>query len=639
MSEENKNQEYSADNIQVLEGLEAVRKRPAMYIGDIGLKGLHHLVYEVVDNSVDEAMNGHCDTINVMLHSDGSCSVKDNGRGIPIDDHPQYNVPAVEIVMTKLHAGGKFDSDTYKVSGGLHGVGVSVVNALSTWATVEIHRDGGIYTQKYKRGNIDSKLKKIGDGDDHGTTVRFMPDSSIFETVQFDFSTLRYRLRELAYLNAGITITISQEGGKSETFQYEGGIAEYVTYLNEGKTSLMNKPLFVSGEKDQVQVEAALQWTTAFRENIHTFTNNIATREGGTHLSGLKTALTRTINNVARKRKQLKEKDPPLDGNDVREGLTVILSIKVPEPQFEGQTKTKLGNSEIKGIVDTIMSECLSDFFAENPTDSQIIISKCIQAFQAREAAKKARDLTRRKGILEGGGLPGKLADCQSKDPAVSEIFIVEGDSAGGTAKQGRNRATQAILPLRGKILNVEKSRIDKILANTEVMALITAMGCSITGVEGEDEEFEIEKARYHKLIIMTDADVDGAHIRTLLLTFFYRHMKGLIDAGYVYIAQPPLYKVTKGKKLEYAYDDVQLERVTSEFGSGYSISRYKGLGEMNASQLWETTMDPNQRTLLQVTIEDAELAERTFVDLMGDDVQKRREFIEASAMEATLDI
>jgi DNA gyrase subunit B len=630
---------YKADQIQVLEGLEAVRKRPAMYIGSTGEAGLHHLVYEVVDNSVDEAMNGHCDTINVMLHSDGSCSVKDNGRGIPVDDHPVYKVPAVEIVMTKLHAGGKFDSDTYKVSGGLHGVGVSVVNALSTWATVEIHRDGGIYTQKYKCGNLDGKLKKIGDSEDHGTIVRFMPDSTIFETTQFDFSTLRYRLRELAYLNAGITITISQEGGKSETFQYEGGIAEYVTYLNEGKTALMNKPLFVSGEKDQVQVEAALQWTTAFRENIHTFTNNIATREGGTHLSGLKTALTRTINNAARKRKQLKDKDPALDGNDVREGLTVILSVKVPEPQFEGQTKTKLGNSEIKGIVDTIMSECLSDFFAENPTDSQIIISKCIQAFQAREAAKKARDLTRRKGILEGGGLPGKLADCQSKDPAVSEIFIVEGDSAGGTAKQGRDRATQAILPLRGKILNVEKSRIDKILANTEVMALITAMGCSITGVEGEDEEFEIEKARYHKLIIMTDADVDGAHIRTLLLTFFYRHMKGLIDAGYVYVAQPPLYKVTKGKKLEYAYDDVQLERLTTEFGSGYSISRYKGLGEMNANQLWETTMDPNQRTLLQVTIEDAELADRAFEDLMGDDVQKRREFIEASAMEATLDI
>jgi DNA gyrase subunit B len=596
-------------------------------------------VYEVVDNSIDEAMNGHCDTIDVTLHSDGSCSVKDNGRGIPIDNHPTYKVPAVEIVMTKLHAGGKFDSDTYKVSGGLHGVGVSVVNALSKWATVEIHRDGGIYSQKYKFGNIDTKLEKIGDSEDHGTTVRFMPDGDIFETIKFDFSILRYRLRELAYLNAGIKINVSQEGGESETFQYEGGISEYVTYLNASRTALMSKPLFVSGEKEQVQVEAALQWTTAFRENIHTFTNNIATREGGTHLSGLKTALTRTINNVARKRKQLKEKDPPLDGNDVREGLTVILSIKVPEPQFEGQTKTKLGNSEIKGIVDTIMSECLSDFFAENPTDSQIIISKCIQAFQAREAAKKARDLTRRKGILEGGGLPGKLADCQSKDPVVSEIFIVEGDSAGGTAKQGRDRATQAILPLRGKILNVEKSRIDKILANTEVMALITAMGCSITGVEGEDEEFEIEKARYHKLIIMTDADVDGAHIRTLLLTFFYRHMKGLIDAGYVYVAQPPLYKVTKGKKLEYAYDDVQLERLTSEFGSGYSISRYKGLGEMNAGQLWETTMDPNRRTLLQVTIEDAELADRAFEDLMGDDVQKRREFIEASAMEATLDI
>ena len=630
--------DYKADQIQVLEGLEAVRKRPAMYIGSTGEAGLHHLVYEVVDNSVDEAMNGHCDTINVILHSDGSCSVKDNGRGIPIDDHPQYNVPAVEIVMTKLHAGGKFDSDTYKVSGGLHGVGVSVVNALSTWATVEIHRDGGIYTQKYKRGNLDSKLDRIGDSKDHGTTVRFMPDSTIFETVQFDFAILRYRLRELAYLNAGITITISQEGGKSETFQYEGGIAEYVTYLNEGKTSLMNKPLFVSGEKDQIQVDAALQWTTAFRENIHTFTNNIATREGGTHLSGLKTALTRTINNAARKKKQLKDKDPALDGNDVREGLTVILSVKVPEPQFEGQTKTKLGNSEVKGIVDTIMTECLSEFFAENPTDGQIIISKCIQAFQAREAAKKARDLTRRKGILEGGGLPGKLADCQSKDPTISEIFVVEGDSAGGTAKQGRNRATQAILPLRGKILNVEKSRIDKILGNTEVMALITAMGCNITGVE-EDEEFEIEKARYHKLIIMTDADVDGAHIRTLLLTFLYRHMKPLIEAGYVYIAQPPLYKISKGKKLEYAYDDVQLERITSDFGSGYSISRYKGLGEMNADQLWETTMDPNRRTLLQVDIDDAELANKAFVDLMGDDVQKRREFIEASAMEATLDI
>jgi DNA gyrase subunit B len=634
-----KSDDYKAEQIQVLEGLEAVRKRPAMYIGSTGEGGLHHLVYEVVDNSIDEAMNGHCDTIEIILHSDGSCSVKDNGRGIPVDNHPIYKVPAVEIVMTKLHAGGKFDSDTYKVSGGLHGVGVSVVNALSLWTKVEIHRSGGIYTQSYKKGKLDSKLKKIGDSDEHGTTVRFLPDKGIFETTEFDYQILQNRLRELAYLNAGIRITLSEEEGKSQKFYYKGGIAQYVTFLNRGKTALMNEPLYVNGEKDQVQVEAALQWTTAFRENIHTFTNNIATREGGTHLSGLRTALTRSINNVARKRNQLKEKDSPLDGNDVREGLTVVLSIKVPEPQFEGQTKTKLGNSEVKGIVDTVMTESLSNFFAENPSDCQIIISKCIQAFQAREAAKKARDLTRRKGILEGGGLPGKLADCQSKDPAVSEIFIVEGDSAGGTAKQGRDRTTQAILPLRGKILNVEKSRIDKILGNTEVMALITAMGCNITGVE-EEEVFELENARYHKLVIMTDADVDGAHIRTLLLTFLYRHMEDLIHAGYVYIAQPPLFKITKGKKMDYAYNESQLKKIKSKFGSGCAVQRYKGLGEMNAIQLWETTMDPNRRTLLQVTIEDAAEANEVFQDLMGDDVQKRREFIEANATAvANLDI
>ena len=634
-----KSDDYKADQIQVLEGLEAVRKRPAMYIGTTGEAGLHHLVYEVVDNSIDEAMNGHCDIIEIVLHSDGSCSVKDNGRGIPVDNHPIHKVPAVEIVMTKLHAGGKFDSDTYKISGGLHGVGVSVVNALSLWTKVEIHRGGGIYTQSYKKGKPDSKLKKIGDSDEHGTTVRFLPDKGIFETTEFDYQILRNRLRELAYLNAGIRITLSEEDGKSQKFYYKGGISQYVTFLNRGKTALMSEPLYVNGEKDQVQVEAALQWTTAFRENIHTFTNNIATREGGTHLSGLRTALTRSLNTIARKRNQLKEKDPPLDGNDVREGLTVVLSIKVPEPQFEGQTKTKLGNSEVKGIVDTVMTESLSNFFAENPSDSQIIISKCIQAFQAREAAKKARDLTRRKGILEGGGLPGKLADCQSKDPAVSEIFIVEGDSAGGTAKQGRDRATQAILPLRGKILNVEKSRIDKILGNTEVMALITAMGCNITGVEEEDV-FELENARYHKLVIMTDADVDGAHIRTLLLTFLYRHMEGLIHAGYVYIAQPPLYKITKGKKMDYAYDESQLKKIKSKFGSGCTVQRYKGLGEMNALQLWETTMDPNRRTLLQVTIEDAAEANEVFQDLMGDDVQKRREFIEANATAvANLDI
>ena len=634
-----KSDDYKADQIQVLEGLEAVRKRPAMYIGTTGEAGLHHLVYEVVDNSIDEAMNGHCDIIEIVLHSDGSCSVKDNGRGIPVDIHPVHKVPAVEIVMTKLHAGGKFDSDTYKISGGLHGVGVSVVNALSLWTKVEIHRDGGAYTQSYRKGNPDSKLKRIGDSDEHGTTVRFLPDKGIFETTEFDYQILRNRLRELAYLNAGIRIIISEENGKSQKFYYKGGISQYVTFLNRGKTALMSEPLYVNGEKDQVQVEAALEWTTSFRENIHTFTNNIATREGGTHLSGLRTALTRSLNTIARKRNQLKEKDPPLEGNDVREGLTVVLSIKVPEPQFEGQTKTKLGNSEVKGIVDTVMTESLSNFFAENPSDSQIIISKCIQAFQAREAAKKARDLTRRKGILEGGGLPGKLADCQSKDPAVSEIFIVEGDSAGGTAKQGRDRATQAILPLRGKILNVEKSRIDKILGNTEVMALITAMGCNITGVEEEDV-FELENARYHKLVIMTDADVDGAHIRTLLLTFLYRHMEGLIHAGYVYIAQPPLYKITKGKKMDYAYDESQLKKIKSKFGSGCTVQRYKGLGEMNALQLWETTMDPNRRTLLQVTIEDAAEANEVFQDLMGDDVQKRREFIEANATAvANLDI
>ncbi len=634
-----KSDDYKAEQIQVLEGLEAVRKRPAMYIGTTGEAGLHHLVYEVVDNSIDEAMNGHCDLIEIVLHSDGSCSVKDNGRGIPVDIHPVHKVPAVEIVMTKLHAGGKFDSDTYKISGGLHGVGVSVVNALSLWTKVEIHRDGGAYTQSYKKGNLDSKLKRVGDSDEHGTTVRFLPDKGIFETTEFDYQILRNRLRELAYLNAGIRITLSEENGKSQKFYYKGGISQYVTFLNRGKTALMSEPLYVNGEKDQVQVEAALEWTTSFRENIHTFTNNIATREGGTHLSGLRTALTRSLNTIARKRNQLKEKDPPLEGNDVREGLTVVLSIKVPEPQFEGQTKTKLGNSEVKGIVDTVMTESLSNFFAENPSDGQIIISKCIQAFQAREAAKKARDLTRRKGLLEGGGLPGKLADCQSKDPAVSEIFIVEGDSAGGTAKQGRDRKTQAILPLRGKILNVEKSRIDKILGNTEVMALITAMGCNITGVEEEDV-FELENARYHKLVIMTDADVDGSHIRTLLLTFLYRHMEGLIHAGYVYIAQPPLYKITKGKKMDYAYDESQLKKIKSKFGSGCTVQRYKGLGEMNALQLWETTMDPNRRTLLQVTIEDAAEADEVFRDLMGDDVQKRREFIEANATAvANLDI
>ena len=647
--------DYRAEQIQVLEGLEAVRKRPAMYIGSTSRDGLHHLVYEVVDNAVDEAMNGHCDTIAVELYKDGSCSVQDNGRGIPVDDHPQYKVPALEIVMTKLHAGGKFDSDTYKVSGGLHGVGVSVVNGLSEWTRVDVHRDGGHYRQSYKRGEIASKLERVGDSKEHGTLVRFLPDSEIFETTQLEYEVLRTRFRELAYLNAGINISIAEEDGRSESFRFEGGLAEYVSFLNEGRTTLMRDPLLITTELEQVQVEAALQWTTAYREHIRTFTNNIATREGGTHLSGLRSALTRTLNSVALKRNQLKEKDTALDGSDVREGLTCILSIKVPEPQFEGQTKTKLGNSEVKGIVNKAIGDGLSNWFEENPSDAQTIITKCIQAFAAREAAKKARDLTRRKGLLEGGGLPGKLADCQSRDPALSELFIVEGDSAGGTAKQGRNRATQAILPLRGKILNVEKARTDKMLANAEIRAMITAMGCNIVLDAGEEEngeetggeELNLEDARYHKLIIMTDADVDGAHIRTLLLTFLYRHMQPLIHAGYVYIAQPPLYKISRGKKAAYAYDDLQLERLQVEFGENHHIQRYKGLGEMNAIQLWETTMDPERRTLLQVTIQDAEDviwpmvgADEIFRTLMGDDVAPRREFIEAHATEVTnLDI
>ena len=650
-----KTEDYKAEQIQVLEGLEAVRKRPAMYIGSTSRDGLHHLVYEVVDNSIDEAMNGHCDTIMVELRKDGSCSVRDNGRGIPVDEHPQYKVPALEIVMTKLHAGGKFDSDTYKVSGGLHGVGVSVVNGLSEWTRVDVYREGGHYRQSYQRGEVNSGLERISDSDEHGTLVHFLPDTEIFETTQLEYELLRTRFRELAYLNAGLSISISEEGGRSESFRFEGGLAEYVSFLNDGRTTLMREPLLITTELEQVQVDAALQWTTAYREHIHTFTNNIATREGGTPLSGLRSALTRTLNSVALKRKQLKEKDTALDGSDVREGLTCILSIKVPEPQFEGQTKTKLGNSEIKGIVNKAIGDGLANWFEENPSDAQTIIAKCIQAFAAREAAKKARDLTRRKGLLEGGGLPGKLADCQSRDPALSELFIVEGDSAGGTAKQGRNRATQAILPLRGKILNVEKARIDKMLANAEILALITAMGCNIVldaseeenGEEAGGEELNLEEARYHKLIIMTDADVDGAHIRTLLLTFLYRYMQPLIHAGYVYIAQPPLYKVSKGRKAAYAYDDLQLERLQAEFGENHHIQRYKGLGEMNAIQLWETTMDPERRTLLQVTIQDIRDvvwpmvgAEKIFSTLMGDEVAPRREFIEAHATEVkNLDI
>jgi len=625
-----KSDDYKAQQIQVLEGLDPVRKRPAMYIGSTGKGGLHHLVYEVIDNSIDEAMNGHCNNILITLHDDGSCSVKDDGRGIPVDPHKQYKIPAVELVMTKLHAGGKFDNDTYKVSGGLHGVGVSVVNALSEWLEVTIHKDGGEYHQKYKKGVTASKLKKIGTSDISGTVVRFKPDASIFETVVFDKSVLTDRFRELAYLNAGLSITIQSEGGASKTFHYKGGLSQFVSYLNKGKTGITKEPLVIDGEKNDVQVSVALQWTQTYKDNIHSFTNNIATREGGTHLSGFRSALTRTLNNVSKKRNFLKG-EQKLEGGDITEGLTAIISTKVPEPQFEGQTKTKLGNSEVKGIVDTIVSKALNEYFDENPTECADIINKCIQSYNVREAAKKAADITRRKGLLESSALPGKLTDCQTKVPSESELFIVEGDSAGGSAKQGRDSFSQAILPLRGKILNVEKARPDKMLANNEIQALITAIGCNI--VLSEEDEFKLDDARYHKIIIMTDADVDGAHIRTLLLTFVFRYMYDLIKAGYVYIAQPPLYKISKGKKFEYAYSEEEMVAIQKTMPNS-SLQRYKGLGEMNPSQLWQTTMDPETRTLLQVSVDDFDLADKLFTDLMGDDVTPRKEFIEAHAKE-----
>ena len=625
-----KSDDYKAQQIQVLEGLDPVRKRPAMYIGSTGKGGLHHLVYEVIDNSIDEAMNGHCNEILITLHEDGSCSVKDDGRGIPVDVHKQYKIPAVELVMTKLHAGGKFDNDTYKIAGGLHGVGVSVVNALSEWLEVTINKDGGEYHQRYKKGITATKLKKIGSSDVSGTLVRFKPDSSIFETVLFDKTILIDRFRELAYLNAGLSITIQTEGGTRKTFHYKGGISQFVSYLNKGKTGITKNPLVINGEKNDVQVSVALQWTQTYKDNIQSFTNNIATREGGTHLSGFRSALTRTLNNVSKKRNFLKA-DQKLEGSDITEGLTAILSTKVPEPQFEGQTKTKLGNSEVKGIVDTVVSKALTEYFNENPTDCADIVNKCIQSYNVREAAKKAADMTRRKGLLESSSLPGKLTDCQTRVPSESELFIVEGDSAGGSAKQGRDSFSQAILPLRGKILNVEKARPDKMLANNEIQALITAIGCNI--VLSEEDEFKLDDARYHKIIIMTDADVDGSHIRTLLLTFIFRYMYDLIKAGYIYIAQPPLYKVSKGQKFEYAYSEEEMLQLQKQM-PGASLQRYKGLGEMNPSQLWQTTMDPDTRTLLKVCVEDFDLADKLFTDLMGDDVAPRKEFIEAHAKE-----
>lgn len=623
---------YDENQIQVLEGLEAVRKRPGMYIGSTTSKGLHHLVWEIVDNSIDEALAGYCTEINVFIEKDNSITVKDNGRGIPVGIHEKMGRPAVEVIMTVLHAGGKFGGGGYKVSGGLHGVGASVVNALSTELEVTVYRDGKIHYQKYNRGVPCDDLKVIGECDTTGTVVHFKPDPEIFqETTVYDYDILANRLRELAFLNRGIKITIEdkREGGERKNeYYYEGGIKSYVEHLNRTREVLHDEPIYIEGEKDGITVEVALQYNDGYTSNIYSFANNIHTYEGGTHESGFKTALTRVINDYARKHGIFKENDQNLSGEDVREGLTAIISVKHPDPQFEGQTKTKLGNSEARQITDSIFAEAFETFLLENPQEAKKIVEKGLMAARARLAAKKARELTRRKSALEVSNLPGKLADCSSKDPSISELYVVEGDSAGGSAKQGRDRHFQAILPLRGKIINVEKARLDKILSNNEVRAIITALG---TGI-GED--FDITKARYHKIVIMTDADVDGAHIRTLLLTFFYRYMREIIEKGYVYIAQPPLYKIQQGKRVEYAYNDRQLEKILAELPQQPkpSIQRYKGLGEMNPEQLWETTMDPKTRTLLQVTLEDAIEADETFEILMGDKVEPRRLFIEENA-------
>jgi len=639
---------YGAASIQVLEGLEAVRKRPAMYIGSTDERGLHHLVYEVVDNSVDEALAGYCSDILVVLQGDGGVCVEDNGRGIPIDVHPKYNRPALEIVMTVLHAGGKFDESSYKVSGGLHGVGVSCVNALSERLVAEVHRDGRRVRQEFVRGVPKGPVQELGPAEGTGTAVTFYPDPDVFETLAFDFATLQNRMREMAFLNGGVSIRFRDERPDDpveETYHYEGGLREFVKWVNRNRTPLHPEPIHIEGQKDRIRAEVAIQYTDQYNESVFTFANNINTHEGGTHLVGFRSALTRTLNDYARKNDLLKGLEGGLSGEDCREGITSIVSVQIPQPQFEGQTKTKLGNSEVRGVVETLLNEKLGEFLEENPAVARIIIGKAALAQRAREAARKARDLTRRKTVLEGGGLPGKLADCQTRDPTKGEIYIVEGDSAGGSAKQGRDRATQAILPLRGKILNTERARLDKILQNKEIQALIQAIGTSI----GED--FDVDKARYHKIVIMTDADVDGAHIRTLLLTFFYRYMPDLIERGYVYIAQPPLYKLRKGNQERYAYDERAKERILDEWalgeggqvdpdkrGKGVATQRYKGLGEMNPTQLWETTMDPEGRTLLQVTVDDAVLSDELFTTLMGDQVEPRREFIESHALEAEVD-
>ncbi|MBN2780759.1 MAG: DNA topoisomerase (ATP-hydrolyzing) subunit B [Candidatus Marinimicrobia bacterium] len=626
--------DYKSDKIKVLQGLEAVRKRPAMYIGDTGRRGLHHLVYEVVDNSIDEALAGYCDKIDVTVHPNNSVSVEDDGRGMPVDPHPTEKIPGVEVIMTMLHAGGKFDKGSYKVSGGLHGVGVSCVNALSKWVRVRISRNNVVYEQEYAYGKPTTKLNEVGKSKHTGTTVTFLPDDSIFTEPVFDYGILRERLRELAFLNKDVHITLKDERtGDQDAFHYKGGISEFVVYLNEARESLHPKPVYMEAERDDVSVEFAFQYNDTYNENFFSFVNCINTIEGGTHLTGARTALTRSLNNYAQKNnlfKTIKKSNFSLSGEDTREGITAVLSVKIPEPQFEGQTKTKLGNGEVKGIVDSIVMESLNEFFETNPSVARKIIEKSVVAAKAREAARTARELTRRKNALELSGLPGKLADCSIKDPAHCELYIVEGDSAGGSAKQGRDRRFQAILPLRGKILNVEKARYDRILQSKEIQALFTAIG------GGLRDDFDVEKIRYDKIIIMTDADVDGAHIRTLLLTFFFRQMRDLISYGHVYIAQPPLYRLKQGVIERYAYDDNEMEilsaRMRKERAIKMHISRYKGLGEMNPDQLWSTTMDPESRTVRQVTLEDATTADHMFSVLMGENVEARRAFIEQNA-------
>ena len=648
MSESQANKNYSAENIKVLEGLEAVRKRPAMYIGDVGKRGLHHLIYEVVDNSIDEALAGFCSKITVVFNKDGSVTVEDNGRGIPVDIHKEEKKPAVEVVMTVLHAGGKFDKGSYKVSGGLHGVGVSVVNALSEWLWVEVKRDGKIHRQEYKIGDPQTDLKTTGSAKKTGTKVCFYPDTTIFKTTTFEYDIISERLRELAYLNSGLEIILKDEryeDGQTDSFKFKGGLSDFVKYLDENNNPLHNKVITVKNETGEVPVEVALRYGNTYNDNILTFVNNINTIEGGTHLSGFRSALTRSMNNHASKNNLIKSKKNEkinLTGEDFREGLTAIISVKVAEPQFEGQTKTKLGNGDVKGIVDKAVYEGILDFLEQNPSIGRRIIEKALLAARSRSAARKARELIRRKSALGGSSLPGKLSDCSNRDPVFCELYLVEGDSAGGSAKQGRDRRTQAILPLRGKVINSEKARVDKLLSNNEVQSMITALGAGFGGSDDESGEkspgdFDLEKLRYHKIIIMTDADVDGSHIRTLLLTFFYRKMKEVIDGGYLYLALPPLYRVSQGKKESYAYDDNErdllIERMKKDNkNTKVGIQRYKGLGEMNPGQLWETTMDPEKRTLMKVTVESAAEAAETFQNLMGSDVEARRSFIEKNA-------